>query len=110
MTEIDPETGAMFARNRWNAAVEARVAFADFGGRRTGWTGDRREFVGRHGTLASPAALTGMTPLSESAGAGLDPCAALQTTIELAPGAAVELVFFLGDAADADGARKLIAR
>ena len=35
----------------------ARVAFADLGGRQTAWTGDRREFLGRNGTLDSPAAL-----------------------------------------------------
>ena len=56
-TEIDPGTGAMFARNPWNAAFGSRVAFADLGGRQTDWTGDRREFIGRNGTLADPAAL-----------------------------------------------------
>ena len=41
-TEIDPETGAMFARNPWNAAFGSRVAFADLKGYHD-WTGDRRE-------------------------------------------------------------------
>ena len=39
-TEIDPETGAMFARNPWNAAFGSRVAFADL--RRTPDRLDRR--------------------------------------------------------------------
>ena len=34
-TEIDPDTGAMFARNPWNAAFGSRVAFADLAGRQT---------------------------------------------------------------------------
>ena len=35
VTEIDPETGAMFARNPWSIAFGSRVAFADLGGRQT---------------------------------------------------------------------------
>ena len=59
VTEIDPETGAMLARNPWNMTFGSHVAFADLGGRQTAWTGDRREFLGRNGTLDNPAALTG---------------------------------------------------
>ena len=49
VTEIDPETGAMFARNPWSTAFGSRVAFADLAGRQKSWTGDRREFLGRNG-------------------------------------------------------------
>ena len=51
VTEIDPETHAMLARNHWSTDFSGRVAFADLGGRQQSWTGDRREFLGRHGTL-----------------------------------------------------------
>ena len=54
VTEIDAETGAIFARNPWNIHHGTRVAFADLGGRQTGWTGDRREFIGRNGTPTIP--------------------------------------------------------
>ena len=110
VTEIDRETGAMLARNPWNITFGSRVAFADLGGRQTAWTGDRREFLGRNGTLDNPAALTGVVLLSDRVGAGLDPCGALQTPVELEPGGAVEIVFFLGEAATAGEARSLIAR
>jgi cyclic beta-1,2-glucan synthetase len=109
-TEIDSDTGAMFARNRWNPIFGSRVAFADFGGRQTDWTGDRREFIGRNGMLGSPAALVAGHPLSKNVGAGLDSCGALRTTVELPPNGTIELVFFLGQAADAEEARTLIAR
>ena len=60
-TEIDPATGALFARNPWNAAFGSRVAFMDLAGRQTSWTGDRREFLGRNGSLDNPAALAADT-------------------------------------------------
>jgi cyclic beta-1,2-glucan glucanotransferase len=110
VTELDPETGAMLARNPWSATFGSRVAFADLGGRQTAWTGDRREFLGRNGTLDNPAALAGEVLLSQRVGAGLDPCGALQTPVELKPGGAVEIVFFLGQAATAADAQSLIAR
>jgi cyclic beta-1,2-glucan synthetase len=110
ITEIDPQTRALFARNPWNTAFAARVAFADMSGRQTGWTGDRREFIGRGGALDNPAALASdAPPLSQRVGAGLDPCAVLQTPLTLAPGETAEIVCFLGEAADAGQAQSLIA-
>jgi cyclic beta-1,2-glucan synthetase len=110
VTEIDAQTGAMFAHNVWNTAFGARVAFADMAGRQTQWTGDRREFLGRHGRLDRPAALSGSIPLSGRTGAGLDPCCALQAAIDLEPDETAELVFFLGEAASAGEAQTLLAR
>ncbi|MBK8174873.1 MAG: glycosyl transferase [Rhodospirillales bacterium] len=109
-TETDSASGALFVRNPWNTAFGARVAFADLAGRQTDWTGDRREFIGRNGTLASPAALAVAGPLSNTVGAGLDPCGALRTTVELEAGGTIEIVFLLGDAAGAEEARSLLAR
>jgi cyclic beta-1,2-glucan synthetase len=110
VTQMDPETGAMFARNRWSADFGSRVAFVDLRGRQTSWTGDRREFIGRNGALGTPLALASSAGLSNRVGGGLDPCGALQTTIDLAPGESVELVSFLGDAASNSEASALIAR
>ncbi|WP_426011359.1 GH36-type glycosyl hydrolase domain-containing protein [Caulobacter sp. DWR2-3-1b2] len=109
-TRVDAESGAVLANNPWNPAFGERVAFADLAGRQTAWTGDRREFIGRNGTLAWPAVLANGTLLSGRVGSGLDPCAALQTTVEIAPNGVVEIDFFLGDALDETEARSLIAR
>ncbi|WP_250487466.1 GH36-type glycosyl hydrolase domain-containing protein [Caballeronia sp. GaOx3] len=110
VTEIDASTGAMFARNPWNIAFGTRVAFADLGGQQTAWTADRSEFLGRYGDPAAPAALTGNTPLSSVTGAGFDPCAALQTFIDLGAHETVEVVAFVGQCASAAKARALIER
>ena len=61
ITEIDPTTGAMFARNSWNRDFGARIAFADLGGAQTAWTGDRTEFLGRNGAPDRPAAVSRRT-------------------------------------------------
>src|SRR4029434_1797454 len=99
VTEIDPETRMMLARNAWNSEFGARVAFVDLGGRQSAWTGDRTEFLGRNGTLDHPIALERGDRLSRMVGAGLDPCAPLQTTVELRAGGRAEIVFVLGEAA-----------
>src|SRR5690606_83148 len=92
ITALDPQTGALFARNKWAMAFPDRSGFADMGGQQTVWTADRTEFLGRNGDAAAPAALVGQAALSGKTGAGLDPCAALQTRIELAAGESIELV------------------
>jgi cyclic beta-1,2-glucan synthetase len=109
VTDIDSVSGAMFARNAWSSGFGSRVAFADLNGAQTDWTGDRREFIGRNGTLARPAALAGAAPLRKTLGAGLDPCGALRTAVELPPGGTVDVVFLLGQAAGTSEARTLIA-
>ncbi|PRG44524.1 hypothetical protein, partial [Burkholderia gladioli] len=113
VTELDAATGALFARNDWSQTYRGRVAFADLGGLQSAWTADRREFIGRNGVLGDPAGFPGsigVAPLSGRVGAGLDPCAALQTTVDLAPGEAAEIVMLLGEGSDVTAARQLIAR
>jgi len=110
VTEHDAATGAILVRNPWNGEFAGRVAFAALADRQSAWTCDRTEFLGRNGTLDHPAALERGLPLAGSAGAGLDPCSALQTTIELRAGARATVVLLLGEGADGDEARALVAR
>jgi cyclic beta-1,2-glucan synthetase len=99
VTETDPETHAILARNSFSIEYGSRIAFADLRGNPLSWTADRTEFLGRNGTLDNPAALAAGKPLSAKAGAAMDPCAALRTTVSLKPNAASKVVFFLGEAA-----------
>jgi cyclic beta-1,2-glucan synthetase len=110
VTEIEAETGAMLARNPWNSEFGQRVAFADLAGRQLSWTGDRTEFLGRNGTLDQPAALAGTMPLANRVGAGLDPCGALQTRLDLPANATTEIVFLLGEAATTAEAQTFVKK
>jgi cyclic beta-1,2-glucan synthetase len=110
VSEVDPDTGALLARNPWNVDFGDHVAFADLGGRQTSWTGDRAEVLGRHGTLDHPLLLEQGRRPSGRVGAGLDPCAALQTVVDVPPGGREEVVFLLGQAATLDAARALVRR
>ena len=109
-TEHDSETGALFARNPWNGVFGEQVAFLDLGGKQTGWTADRREFLGRNGARAFPRALGNAQALSDNTRAGIDPCGVLQTTILLPPGGRTEILVLLGAAAHAEAARVLVTR
>jgi len=100
----------MFARNAWIGEFSGRVAFFAMPSRRTDWTGDRREFIGRNGSLANPAALARVAPLSGWTGAGRDPCGALRTHLTLPANGQVEVVVLLGQADNADVARDLLTR
>ena len=110
VTSLDGETGAIFARNPWNEEFASRTAFADLGGVQKAWTADRTEFLGRNANLEEPSALARGAVLSKRVGAGLDPCAALQTTVDLPPGGRVEVRFFLGQANNEAHARDLVRR
>ena len=110
ITEIDRETGALFAHNPWNSEFGKRIAFYDISPIFTMWTGDRSEFFGRNGTPDRPVGLLRDDGLSGKTGAGLDPCAALQCKFELTPGEAREVRFMLGQASTREAARELILR
>ncbi len=110
VTELDPQTGAIFARNPWNEQFGDHVAFADLGGKQTSWTCDRTEFIGRDGALDHPVALTPGAALTNLVGAGFDPCAALSTQIRLGATAGAEVDFLLGQTASGAQAQALIAR
>lgn len=95
VTEVDAASGALFARNAYNTEFSGRVGFFGADGGSRSVTCDRGEFIGRNGSLASPAAMRRMR-LSGKTGSGLDPCAAIQVPFELLPGQEREIVFMLG--------------
>ena len=109
VTELDPKTGGLFARNSYGGEFAARVAFLDCSEVRRTITGDRLEFIGRNGSTARPAAL-GRTRLSGATGAGLDPCLAMQVVLDLADGEEREIAYTFGSGKDLPDARHLVMR
>ena len=110
VTDIDATTGAMVMRNPWSLSGNDQVGFVDMGGLQTGWTGDRREFVGTYGSLAAPLGLLGSEVLSNRTGAGFDPCSVLQTVIFIRSGETVAIDIATGAAANLHSAQSLITR
>jgi cellobiose phosphorylase len=108
-TEVDLKTGALLARNYYNTEFPDRIAFIDVNDGTRTLTGDRREFLGRNGSLSHPAALK-RARLSNKVGAGLDPCGAVQVAFDLADGQERETSFRLGLGRSPSDVQNLIQR
>ncbi|MBP9665386.1 MAG: hypothetical protein KBD94_12270, partial [Pyrinomonadaceae bacterium] len=109
ITEVDEQNRAIRARNPYNNEFAERIAFFATNQTVSSLTCDRKEFIGRNGNLAKPAAL-GREKLSGRNGAGLDPCAALQTIIELKPDEKIEMIFLTGQVGSDAEVKDVIAR
>jgi cyclic beta-1,2-glucan synthetase len=109
ITRAVPELGAIFARNHFDPSFATWTAFLATSEALTGYTADRQSFIGPNESLADPAALRSGS-LNGATGVGLDPCAALQVELVLAPGEAREVTVMLGAARNEDEARQVIQR
>ena len=109
VTGVDDATGALVARNPYTQEFRDRVAFLHVTEVATAYTCDRTEFIGRHGSLARPAAL-GRPRLAGRSGGGLDACGALQIDLEIPPRGSRQIAFVLGQGANMAAASALAAR
>lgn len=109
VTSHDEASDALLARNTFNPAFADRVAFLSVSGRAGSYTCDRREFIGRNGSLADPAGLR-RAELAGRVGPGYDPCGALLHTLVLAPGESSKLAVVLGAGSGNEAAAELIER
>ena len=95
LTEIEPSSGAVCARNRYNTEFAGRVAFFDVDGAARTVTGDRGEFIGRNGSLEHPAAMQ-RAHLSNRLGAGSTRAPLCRCLSICRMGGAREIVFRFG--------------
>jgi cellobiose phosphorylase len=108
-TEVDLKTGALLARNHYNTDYSGRIAFLDVNDATRSLSGDRKDFIGRNGSLSQPAAMK-HTRLFGKVGAGLDPCGAVRVAFDLPEGAERETSFRLGVGRNPTEVQNLIQR
>ncbi len=107
VTEWDDEAEVLIARNFYNPDYADRVAFAALSLPAASYTGDRTAFIGRNRSMENPAAMK-RTRLARRTGAGLDPCAALQAKLKLAPGESAQITCMLGEARSAGEVHSMV--
>jgi len=108
-TNFDVPSGVLTAREGWLDSFPNQIAFASASPKAESYSSNRTTFLGRNGSKAIPAAL-GQPELDNMYGPALDPCAALQLHMKVAPGATEEVTFLLGAAESMDNVQKIVAR
>jgi cyclic beta-1,2-glucan synthetase len=108
-TSHDAQSGAVLARQYWNGAYVAHVAFAACSPAPASYSADRGQILGRNRSVSRPAALE-RAHLDNRTGVALDPCVALQVEVTLEKGGHAEIVFLLGQTETVDECRALLLR
>ncbi|MCA9167319.1 MAG: hypothetical protein KDB23_06605, partial [Planctomycetales bacterium] len=93
--------------NGYHPDAPNRITFLTMHGPGTlNWSADRRSFLGRNGTWQDPCSLGGVW--SQTAGAGLDPCLAIQRTLRIEAGDTQEMFVVLGTAENEEEFARLV--
>ncbi|MDR3271591.1 MAG: glycosyl transferase family 36 [Peptococcaceae bacterium] len=107
VTSYEPDTDCLLARNVYQEELAERLAFLRvLGAPAISHSGDRTDFIGRYGSLRNPEGLR-TTVLRQRAGAGYDPCFALQAALSLEPQGECTIAFLLGEAHDQEDLQAL---
>jgi cellobiose phosphorylase len=109
VTAIDTNHQILFAHNRYNNEFANRSVFLATNARIDFHTCDRKEFLGRNGSVENPFALR-RNNLLNKANAKLDPCFATQTNLVLEANETSVVVFLLGETENDDQAREVVDR
>lgn len=109
VTEYDGERNIFFTRNTYQEEFVGRIGFLTvFGAEVKSYTGDRSEFIGRNGSLEDPIGLK-LEQFSQTVGAGLDPCSAMQLMFSVSPGETKTITFLLGETENRQEAENIIS-
>ncbi|WP_052702737.1 GH36-type glycosyl hydrolase domain-containing protein [Paenibacillus beijingensis] len=111
VTEWDGAAASLYARSGYQETFRDTTAFLLLCGdgvsiEELSWTSDRREFIGRDGSLGRPGAF-GKGKLSGFSGTQYDACGAIQTQVMLDAGEERTVYAVLGAASSREEAHKL---
>lgn len=95
ITEKQGASDIILIKNTYNTDFPGNTAFMGSSMSLEGYTGDRLEFLGACGNLESPQGIKN-GHLSNSLGAGFDPCCVLHLRLELNPDEEKKFTLFLG--------------
>lgn len=107
VTFWDSEIQTLFAKNAYNPDFGSYISFVTSMPTPVSYSGDRTEFLGRNRTLANPEALKRVR-LTGKTGPALDPCAALQVTVDIDSQEHLDIIFLVGQAPTMEQAQELI--
>ncbi|AKL94015.1 glycosyltransferase [Clostridium aceticum] len=107
VTQKDENTDTVLIRNPYNSDFPGRIAFATVSEKIGSYTCDRQEFIGFEGSLSDPAALK-REGFSNKAGAGYDPCVALQVIVNLQANAEREIVCLFGQSENIEEINRMV--
>lgn len=107
-TKLSDEGNFIYGENPYSEAFKNLYAYLKVvGGNNETFTGDRGEFLGREGSIEAPKMLK-YKNLNNKIGAGIDPCLACGTSVEIQPNDEVELAVIFGQCDHLDTAQKII--
>jgi cellobiose phosphorylase len=95
-TEFNNENGYLYGLNPYSEHFGRLICYLKtFGGKEVSFTGDRKEFIGRCGNISNPRAMK-LKKLSNTVGAGFDPCLAQNVKIDLDKGEEKHVLIVMG--------------
>ncbi|MGZ3769298.1 MAG: GH36-type glycosyl hydrolase domain-containing protein [Bdellovibrio sp.] len=108
--DIESSLDILYAKNAFNHEFAQKISFLEMSssGNKT-YTCDRKEFIGRNGNYASPAALR-REGLSKRKGIGLDPCGVLQSVFEIESRGEKDIFILLGQTDSLEQMQSLVAK
>lgn len=97
VTSYNAENSTLYAKSIYNYSFRRNKSFIFSSETISGYTGDRKEFLGANGSVRQPYGLS--VKLSGKTGVALDPCGVIQSKVSLAPGEKTVVIFGLGQSA-----------
>ncbi|MBC8062787.1 MAG: cyclic beta 1-2 glucan synthetase [Clostridiaceae bacterium] len=107
-TYLDKEEKYIYAKNPYNEHFGKLVTFLKIiGGEGESFTGNRKEFVGRGGGISYPLAML-RKKLSNSCGAGMDPCISENVKVNIKSYEEKDIIILFGEVEGLESIQKVI--